>query len=107
MLEEGSPQPCTLSLFPEDRVEGLAPDAAIVRLRLSELNPPFPDGDKRPFGYSRDHRPQLRTVAIALVVTPDGLPNAYEVLASNISDIRTLRDFLARIERLYDKARRM
>lgn len=238
VLEEGSPQPRTLSLFPEDRVEGLSPDAAIVRLRLSELklcrprqwgacwltlhlweelqldrfwslrlpasrkgtswdqvlfvltayrlilpgsewrlhrqwfdrtaladllgtstdlaeihklyachdrllahkdalfrhlqqrwrdlfnasfdvllydltstyfeaNPPFPDGDKRRFGYSRDHRPDCVQVVIALVVTPDGLPIAYEVLAGNTSDSRTLRDFLARIERLYGKARRI
>src|SRR5712691_10338627 len=37
ILEEGAPQPRTLSLFPEDRCEGLLPDASIVRLRLNEL----------------------------------------------------------------------
>src|ERR1700751_4492926 len=37
ILEEGSLQPSTLSLFPEDRCEGLLPDASIVRLRLNEL----------------------------------------------------------------------
>jgi hypothetical protein len=72
-----------------------------------EASPPFPEGDKRRFGYSRDHRPDCVQVVIALVVTPDGLPIAYEVLAGNTNDSRTLRDFLARIERMYGKARRI
>jgi hypothetical protein len=46
-------------------------------------------------------------VVIALVVTPDGLPLAYEVLSGNTSDKTTLRDFLARIERQYGRARRV
>src|ERR1700745_2203955 len=37
ILEEGALQPRTLSLFPEDRCEGLLADASIVRLRLNEL----------------------------------------------------------------------
>jgi hypothetical protein len=56
-----------------------------------EANPPFPEGDKRRFGYSRDHRPDCVQVVIALVVTPDGLPMAYEVLAGNTADSTTLR----------------
>ena len=46
-------------------------------------------------------------MVIALVVTPDGLPLAYEVLSGNTSDKTTLRDFLARIERQYGRARRV
>jgi len=46
-------------------------------------------------------------VVIALVVTPEGLPLAYEVLPGNTADNTTLRDFLARIERQYGKARRI
>jgi transposase len=46
-------------------------------------------------------------VVIALVVTPEGLPLAYEVLPGNTADSTTLRDFLARIERQYGKARRV
>jgi hypothetical protein len=72
-----------------------------------EAEPPFPEGDKRRYGYSRDHRPDCVQVVIALVVTPDGLPLAYEVLAGNTADNTTLRDFLARIERQYGKARRV
>jgi hypothetical protein len=45
-------------------------------------------------------------VVIALVVTPDGLPLAYEVMAGNTSDKTTLRDFIERIESQYGKARR-
>jgi transposase len=45
-------------------------------------------------------------VVIALVVTPDGLPLAYEMMAGNTSDKTTLRDFIARIEAQYGTARR-
>src|SRR2546430_8021560 len=72
-----------------------------------EADPPFPEGDKRRFGYSRDHRADCVQVVIALVVTPEGLPLAYEVLPGNTADNTTLRDFLARIERQYGKARRI
>ncbi len=58
-------------------------------------------------GYSRDGRPDCRQVVIALVVTTDGLPLAYEVLAGNTADHTTLADFLAKIEALYGKARRV
>jgi len=69
-----------------------------------EMDPPA-EG-KRKFGYSRDKRADCVQVIIALVVTPDGLPLAYEVLAGNTSDKTTLKDFLAKIEHQYGKARR-
>ena len=37
VLEDGAAQPRTLSLFPEDRCEGLLADASIVGVKLSEL----------------------------------------------------------------------
>jgi hypothetical protein len=46
-----------------------------------------PEGDKRRYGYSRDKQPDCPHVLIALVVTPDGLPLAYEVLAGTIPRI--------------------
>ena len=46
-----------------------------------ESDPPFGEGDKRHFGYSRDKRPDCVQVVIALIVTPEGFPLAYEVLA--------------------------
>jgi hypothetical protein len=64
-------------------------------------------GDKRRHGYSRDKRPDCPQVVIALVVTPDGLPLAYEVLPGNTADCTTLRMFLDRIERQYGRARRV
>ena len=72
-----------------------------------ESDPPADDEDKRRHGYSRDHRPDCVQVVIALVVTPEGFPLAYEVLAGNTRDCTTLKDFLARIERQYGKARRV
>jgi transposase len=61
---------------------------------------------KAKHGYSRDGRSDCRQVVIALVITPDGLPLAYEVLAGNTADKTTLRQFLDKIETLYGKARR-
>ena len=72
-----------------------------------ESAPPFPEGDKRKHGYSRDKRPDCVQVVIALIVTPEGFPLAYEVLAGNTSDKTTLADFLAKIEAQYGKAQRI
>jgi transposase len=58
-------------------------------------------------GYSRDHRPDCVQVVLALVVTPEGLPLAYEVMDGNTSDRTTLRGFLAKIEKTHGKARRV
>ena len=65
-----------------------------------------PDAGKRKFGYSRDKRSDCVQVVIALIVTPDGFPLAYEVMDGNTSDKTTLRAFLAKIEAQYGKARR-
>jgi transposase len=72
-----------------------------------ESEPPFPEADKRKFGYSRDHRPDCVQVVVALVVTPEGFPVAYEVMPGNTADCATLRAFLDKIEGLYGVARRV
>jgi len=72
-----------------------------------ESDPPFPEGDQRRYGYSRDKRPDCVQVVIALIVTPEGFPLAYEVLAGNTSDKTTLPDFLKKIEEQYGKAERI
>src|SRR5579859_6587541 len=59
-----------------------------------ESNPPFPEDDKRRFGYSRDKRSDCVQVVIALIVTPEGFPLSYEVMAGNTSDKTTLKGFL-------------
>ena len=58
-------------------------------------------------GYSRDGRSDCLQLVIALVVTPDGFPLAYEVMNGNTSDRATLRRFLRQIEDAYGKARRI
>jgi len=72
-----------------------------------EGDPPFPEADKRKFGYSRDKRSDCVQVVVALVLTPEGFPLAYEVLAGNTADKTTLRGFLQRIEAQYGTASRI
>lgn len=66
-----------------------------------------PDSEKKKYGYSRDKRPDCVQVVIALVVTPEGFPLAYEVLAGNTSDKTTLEDFVKKIEEQYGRRRRV
>jgi transposase len=63
--------------------------------------------DKARHGYSRDGRPDCRQVVIALVVTTDGLPMAYEVMAGNTADKTTLTLFLEKIQSIHGNARRV
>jgi transposase len=72
-----------------------------------ESDPVFEEPDKRQFGYSRDKRPDCVQVVIALIITPEGFPLAYEVLPGNTSDKTTLRAFLRKIEQQYGKAERV
>lgn len=69
-----------------------------------ECDPPA--SGKRRFGYSRDQLPDCVQVIIALVVTPEGLPLAYEMMAGNTSEKTTLKGFLEKIERQYGRAKR-
>jgi len=66
-----------------------------------------PESGLRTFGYSRDKRSDCVQVVIALIVTPEGFPLAYEVLPGNTVDKQTLKDFLDKIERQYGKAQRI
>ena len=70
-----------------------------------ESDPPFED--KRQFGYSRDKRSDCVQVVIALIVTPDGFPLAYEVMPGNTSDNTTLAGFLDKIENQYGRSDRV
>jgi transposase len=81
-------------------------------LLLYDLTSTYVEGEaeqnpKAQYGYSRDGRPDCKQVVIGLVMTPTGLPLAYEVMDGNTSDKTTLRSFLDRIESLYGKARRV
>lgn len=66
-----------------------------------------PEAGKRRFGYSRDKRSDCVQVVIALVVTPEGFPLAYEVMEGNTSDKTTLPGFLKKIEQQYGQAQRL
>ncbi len=86
--------------------------AAQYEVLLYDLTSSYVEGKaeeipKARFGHSRDHRPDCRQVVIALVVTPEGFPLAYEVMPGNTSDKTTLKEFLAKIEKQYGKAQRI
>lgn len=58
-------------------------------------------------GYSRDQRPDCKQVCIGLVVTPEGLPLAYEVFDGNRADVTTVEDIVEVMERHYGAAERI
>ena len=70
-----------------------------------ESDPPFED--KRRFGYNRDRCPDCMQVVIALLVTPQGFPLAYEVMPGNTAEQTTLAAFLEKIERQYGRSDRI
>ena len=72
-----------------------------------ETDTPDDPDDPRRHGYSRDHRPDCPQVVIALVVTPEGFPLAYEILPGNTADNTTLAAFLQKIEARYGQAQRV
>lgn len=57
-------------------------------------------------GYSRDGRPDCVQVCIALVVTPEGLPLAYEVFDGNRTDVTTVDEIIASMRDKYGHERR-
>lgn len=72
-----------------------------------ECDAPENETDPRRFGYSRDKRSDCVQVIVALVVTPEGLPLAYEMFPGNTADKTTLRDMLALIQKRYGEAQRI
>lgn len=62
---------------------------------------------KAAHGYSRDKRPDCKQVCIGLVVTPEGLPVAYEVFAGNRNDVTTLEEIVRLMEEKYGQAGRV
>ena len=72
-----------------------------------ECEVPADENDPRRFGYSRDKRSDCVQVVVALVVTPEGLPLAYEMFPGNTADKTTLRGMLATIRRRYGAAERI
>jgi len=86
--------------------------AVSFEVLLYDLTSTYVEGEaeqnpKAKRGYSRDGRPDCQQVIVALVITPEGFPLAYEVMDGNTSDQTTLRGFLTKIEGLYGQARRV
>lgn len=72
-----------------------------------ECNVPENSNGLRRFGYSRDKRSDCVQVVIALIVTQEGFPVAYEVMPGNTSDKTTLPEFLRKIEKQYGRRNRL
>jgi transposase len=86
--------------------------AADFEVLLYDLTSTYFEGEmeqnpKAKRGYSRDGRGDCLQLVIALVITPDGFPLAYEVMNGNTSDRTTLPAFLEKIENLYGRAQRV
>ncbi|MGO8792386.1 MAG: hypothetical protein ACLQVL_34070 [Terriglobia bacterium] len=61
-------------------------DVLLYDLTSTDIEGQGAEIPKAQYGYSRDHRGDCRHVVIAPVVTPEGFPLAYEVMARNTSD---------------------
>jgi len=81
-------------------------DVLLYDLTSTYFECDVPETGKRKFGHSRDKRSDCVQVVIALIVTPDGFPLAYEVMPGNTSDKTTLAGFIKKIEAQYGKAQR-
>ena len=68
---------------------------------------PADEKDPRRFGYRRDKRSDCVPVIVALVVTPEGLPLAYEMFPGHTADKTTLRPMLELIQKRYGTAERI
>ena len=85
---------------------------ATYDLLLYDLTSTYFEGEmeqapKAKHGYSRDKRSDCRQVVIAVVLSPEGFPLAYEIMPGNTSDKTTLKGFLQKIQAQYGQARRI
>ena len=85
---------------------------ATYELLLYDLTSTYFEGQmteapKARHGYSRDRRPDCRQVILAVVLSAEGFPLAYEVMPGNTSDKTTLKLFLEKIQAQYGQAQRI
>ena len=85
---------------------------ATYDLLLYDLTSTYFEGEmaeapKAKHGYSRDKRSDCRQVVIAVVLSSEGFPLAYEVMPGNTSDKTTLKLFLDKIQTQYGRAQRI
>jgi transposase len=81
-------------------------------LLLYDLTSTYFEGEmeqapKAKHGYSRDKRSDCRQVVIAVVLSAEGFPLAYEIMPGNTNDRTTLKLFLQKIQTQYGQARRI
>jgi transposase len=72
-----------------------------------ECDRPEAEDDPRQFGYSRDRRSDCVQVVIAMVVTPEGLPLAYEMMPGNTADKTTLPAMIALLKKRHGQIGRI
>lgn len=85
---------------------------ATYDLLLYDLTSTYFEGEmkqapKAKHGYSRDKRSDCRQVVIAVVLSPEGFPLAYEIMPGNTSDRTTLALFLEKVQTQYGRAKRI
>ena len=85
---------------------------ATYELLLYDLTSTYFEGQmeqapKAKYGHSRDQRSDCRQVVIAVVLSAEGFPLAYEIMPGNTSDRTTLGSFLEKIQAQYGQARRI
>jgi hypothetical protein len=86
---------------------GATYDVLLYDLTSTYFEGQMEQAPKAKYGYSRDRRSDCRQVVIALVLSPEGFPLAYEVMPGNTSDRTTLKAFLQKIQTQYGQARRI
>jgi hypothetical protein len=86
---------------------GATYDLLLYDLTSTYFEGPMAEAPKAQHGHSRDQRPDCRQVVIAVVLSAEGFPLAYEIMPGNTSDKTTLRQFLQKIEAQYGKAHRI
>ncbi len=72
-----------------------------------ECDVPEVENDPRQFGYSRDRRSDCVQVVMAMVVTPEGLPLAYEMMPGNTADKTTLPAMIALLKKRHGQIGRI
>lgn len=72
-----------------------------------ECDVPEAADDPRRFGYSRDRRSDCVQVVLALIVTVEGLPLAYEMMPGNTADKTTLPAMLELVQKRHGQAERI
>lgn len=85
---------------------GTAFDILLYDITSTYFEGAVPGNPQAKRGYSRDSRPDCVQVCIGLVVTPEGLPLAYEVFDGNRTDVTTVEEIVEVMREKYGHERR-